>query len=319
MNKKKVPHGSARGSAKGGIGANLTPTELEVLTLLTKEFLTVQKAAIRRNCTPRAIRKIRQKLKNKGYLSLDNKVPQQVPQTGGPSRPSEPIRLHAEHFSINVLWCDERYRKKVKSGVSQFMLEGHTVICYRNKLEVYSNRDFWGSTPDAAKVKSLSYWAKFFVRLESSVNCILVKNGSQNISLVRAEYAEVGNELARKALVEREKVRVVGEDGKTWLLIDNSFKFEELEAVHRSRSKDDMQNVVQPFFNDLRSGGDNVLLPQRSSEVLLALQESVLHTQKQLQSLIESQRTILMLQGLKPPKEPELDSDDDGSLPSYFG
>jgi len=274
--KHKVPFSKKRGSALGsvlggcmGVGAKLTPAETDVLYLLSNEFLTVKQASIRRKCTPRAIRKIRQKLKDKGVFGM---VPHMVPKIGGPSSPaelfSEKIRLHAEHFSINILWCDDRYRSKVKGGSFQFMDDGNTVICYRNKLEVYSNKDFWGYDPNAAKVKSLHYWAKFFTRLESKVNCNLIKDGSQNVTLIRAEYAEVGNELAKTALVEHEKVRVVGDDGKVWLLIDNSFNFKELEAVHRFKSKDDMQNVVQPFFNDLRAAKGDILLPRQADKMI---------------------------------------------------
>jgi DNA-binding CsgD family transcriptional regulator len=257
-----VHKGSQKGSQKGSLlqhgSPKLTVAEKDVLHLLTKEFLTVSQIAVKRSTTTRAVYKIRKGLIEKGILSIVNQAifPQEmkVHKKGGHS--SEPvnhfIRLHGEQYHIKIISCDDRYRQLISQGNKRIELDGQVVFCYRNSVEIYSNLSFFGKTPGECDSKSLSYWTHFFVRLEQSIKCILMKRDHMNISRVKAEYAETDNELAKTAIKEHDKVRVVGSDGKVWLLIDNSFGFKECETVHPKESKQDMQDVVQPFFNDLR-------------------------------------------------------------------
>ena len=288
----KVPQG---GSQSGGMEPSLSTVQEEILHLLAEDFLTVRQVAMRRNTTVRAVHKVRQKLIEKGFLGV---VPRRVLKTGGPSEHGENlggrIRLHAEHFNIKIIMVDERYRSKVKKGVFQFSIDGNTVRCYRDSLDVYSNLSFFGETPGVADSRAMNYWTRFFTRLESELKLVLVKPRSQNIMRVRAEYADMNNELAGQALKEHEKVRVVGDDGKVWLVIDNSFSLKELETVHRTRSAADMAEVVQPFFNDLRGAGGNVLLPQATSELIFKIEQSIQALNKNV-----SEIALLQAQSIK--------------------
>jgi DNA-binding CsgD family transcriptional regulator len=252
-----VHKGSLKVSLSGGSPPKLTSAESEVLYLLTKEFLTVQQVAIRRKTTTRAVYNIRKRLIEKGVLNIVNQaispVEIKVHKTGGVSNEYEhPIRLHGEQYHIKIIQCDDRYRKLVSQGSKKIEIEGNTIMCYRNTVEIYSNSSFFGKSPNECDSKALSYWSRFIVRLEQEIKCILMKRSHMNISRVKAEYAETNNEIAKTAIKEHDKVRVVGEDGKVWLIVDNSFNFNECETVHPKNSKQDMQDTVQPFFNDLR-------------------------------------------------------------------
>lgn len=258
-----------KGSHLGGDGPKLSPVDQEVLFLLAHEKLTPGQAAIRKNVSKSAIYKVRRKLIKMGVINVVNDV---VQKEGGHLNPgvNHQIRLHNEQYHIKIAWCDDKYIKRCREGSCRLMIDGQTVMLYRNVIEVYSNKSFYGKDPDDADFKAVSYWLHFFTRLEHSTNTILVKREKQNITRVRAEYAETGNELATQAIKEHEKVRVCGQDGKTWLIIDNSFGFNELETVHPNESKLDMKNTVQPFFNDLR---DNFEEAPRMSQILNAIQQ----------------------------------------------
>lgn len=234
---------------------DLTKTEKEVLFLFTEEFLTEKQVAIRRQTSQQSVNKIKKKLINKGVMSPNfSKVVKTDPTLHNPKEINNQIRLHGEHFVLNIIWKDKRYKDKIGGIVD---IDGHSIKLHNNNVEVYSNVSFFGETPSVCDSKALKYWGALFNKLQDKFKIILVKRGSENIFRVRAEYAEVGNELAKKCLNESQKIRVTGDDGKIWLIVDNSFNFNELETTHPKRSKFDMEAVVQPFFNDLR---DNELV-----------------------------------------------------------
>lgn len=273
---KKVPK---KGLKLQGQQPQLTPLEKEILYYLTQEFLTVEQIATRRGTSKNAIYKVRKKLLSYGLINKANiatsTVVNEVEKKGGHSKQplKNQIRLHAEQYHLNLIWCDGKYRELTKGGVHRFSLDDNTIMCYRNSIEVYSNSSFFGLTPAEADSKAMNYWTRLFSKLETKLKVVLVKQGSLNITRVRAEFAETNNELAKSALKEHQKIRITGDDNKTWLIVDNSFNLSECETVHPTGSKHDMQSVVQPFFNDLRN--NTSLLPSQ-------LSKAVLDTQRQL-------------------------------------
>lgn len=320
---KKVHKGSQKGSQKGSLSQRgtpkLTPAERDVLHLITQQFLTVPQVAIKRKSSKRAVYAIRKRLIEKGVLTIVNQAisPQEtkVHKTGGVSCEgvNHSVRLHGEQYHIKLIACDDRYRKMISDGNKRIELDGQVVFCYRNSLDIYSNISFFGKTPGECDSKSLSYWTHFIVRLEQRVKAILMKKEHTNISRVKAEYAETDNELAKNAIKEHDKVRVVGSDGKVWLLIDNSFGFKECETVHPKDSKQDMQDVVQPFFNDLR---ENEYIP------LSEISKSLAMVSKQIHDLTHAVKANAMsvnsmLEMMKPSEDkfPKQET----KLPDYLG
>lgn len=104
--------------------------------------------------------------------------------------------------------------------------------------------------------------------------------GKYQLRLVKQHYADPNNILARRMEEEGQKLHLIGEDGKTWLLIDCSTGLPELECVHPSEAVRDMDEVVMAFFKDLR------LHPVLPGEIL-AMQQAALSHVMALSKLIE--------------------------------
>ena len=69
------------------------------------------------------------------------------------------------------------------------------------------------------------------------------------------------------------------EDHKLWFTIDNSLNLHEAETQHPKTAKHDMQEVVRPFFNDMR---DHYLATGEALTMtgLLKINEGILKGQK---------------------------------------
>lgn len=255
MAKKKgsfpVENGSFCGSKLGGDSPKLTPTQKDILHKLTRDFMTPKQISIVRNCSVRAVNKQIQKLKEMGII---NRWFQEVPKIRGTQEPSSSgnIRLHGQEFNIKIRGKDHRYdTTRKKSNV--IYVDGNRIHLYRNSLEIYSYQMFYGESAHSATIKSFNYWDRFFRRLESELNVILLKDKYQNIKLVKHHYAEVENELAQDMNIQKDRIRIFArEDGKLWFEIDNSFHLNEAEFTHSDTAEQDTDNIVS-HFNDLRN------------------------------------------------------------------
>lgn len=259
---KKVVKGCKKDCKTGHDGEKLTKTEAEILYLLTEEKLTEQQASIRRGCSQQAINRHKQNLIRKGFMTP---FFSKVVKSEGCLQHNNQIRLHGEHFVLKPIWKGKPYKTHIGRTI---YIDGNCVKVHMNSIEVYSNVSFFGETPSIADSKSQRYWLRFFNRLQNDLRCILMKDRSQNITRVRSEYAETNNEFAKKFYKENEKVRITGEDGKIWLVFDNSFGFHEMETTHPKNSKFDMEVIMQPFVNDLRKIGQEQGSVPRISDIL---------------------------------------------------
>ncbi len=253
----------------GELHEPLTKTEREVLHLLTREFLTPAAIARRRKVSQAAVSKVVTNLRKKGVLSKANTTPINNNQTSRANR----IRLHGERYRV-VLLSSSREYEVLRRRSNSVMFKGNRVVLYRDSLMVYSFQSFFGVDPSACEAVAGSYWWRFFTRLESFLKVRLLKEGSANVKQVFFHFAEVGNELAAD-IRRRVKgtVRVFGSrDGKEWLLFDDSERLDECETTRPPTvvpsARDDMADVIQPFFNDLRDNKGAVLLPSEIAGTL---------------------------------------------------
>ena len=90
-------------------------------------------------------------------------------------------------------------------------------------------------------------------KLESLLNFSFATRGKYKLNLLKQEYGNINNELAKSYNVSEDKLAVYGEDGKQWLLIDNSFSLAELETVHPVTADKDMDECIVPFFNSIKN------------------------------------------------------------------
>lgn len=247
---------------------SLTKTEKEVLYLLTQEFLSVKKIAIRRGVSARSVRYIIRALKEKGAIDARGNILPFFRCTPEGSGRFNQIRLHGQEFNIKLIYKDKRY-KELQEKANILTIDGNTIRLYRDSIEVYGTKSFYGDTAHAVTAKAFMYWNRFFSRLEEELKIIIVKHRYQNIRLVQAHYAEINNELAKDMEYKADRIRIyTKEDGKLWFLIDNSFNLHEAEAVHPSTSLQDIEAVTE-HFNDIRENR-----PPTLTQIMQILKES---------------------------------------------
>jgi len=243
---------TSKGCFSGEEVPGMTRAESEVYLLLTRERMTPAKIANRRGKSRQSTYKIIKKLKEKGFLKLGlQKVDKSRGTPSNKVDKSKKIRLHGQEFNLRILWKDGRY-SSAKKKANFLNVDGNSIKLYNDSLEVYSGRSFWGFDARDSTSQSLKYWIKIFARLENDLNILLLKDRSQNIKLVKAHYAEVDSEIAKDYELKNERLSVkAAEDGKLWLIVDNSFNLRELETVHPQTSQNDMVKV-QKQVNDWR-------------------------------------------------------------------
>ena len=230
---------------KGGL-SKLTPTESEVLHLITEEFLTPKKVAIRRGCSIGNINNIIVKLKKKGYLKGGCK---KVANFEGTLQPSG-CRLHGEVYKIVILDKGQNHEKNIGLKLD---LDNNKIHVHKDSILIYSNKSFFGEDAVSATQKACKYWDRIIARLENDLHLILSKPRSQNIHRVKQEYANIRNGLAKSCNKTGEKIKIRNKgDGKVWFMIDNSFNLHEAETPHPKDAETDMQDIAEPFFNDLK-------------------------------------------------------------------
>jgi len=114
--------------------------------------------------------------------------------------------------------------------------------------------------------------------------------------------------------MNEEKVRIrlySTEDNKLWFEIDNSFNLNEAETVHKETAQQDMQNIVQPFFNDLRDNfSGDVPTVSKILGLITNLTEQSLETAKDLNAVVK----LMGLSNTEPKENIEDDFEAD-----YFG
>jgi len=295
-----------KGTKLGGC-SQLTNTQREVLRLLTQEYLIPPKVANIRGTTLKAVYKTIKILEKKGIYNHKTKKVQNADHTP-PNKNTQKIRLHGQHFTINLLKKSNEY-EKIKEKSNMFKIDDNTIKLHNTSIEVYSNNSFMGSTTKEATENSLKYWYRLFMRLEHDLKILIVKDRATNIKLVQNHYAETNNELAKDLNKKKEYIRIYArEDGKMWFEIDNSFNLNEAETTHPQTAEKDMRNIIQPFFNDLRN--NKVLLPSELNEALLT-------TQKQINEIGAGLNTVIKL--ITPHEQPKTEDIEKKYILDYIG
>lgn len=286
---------------------NVTQTEQEILELLTKEFLTPKQVSIRRGTSVQAVYIIRNRLKRKGLL---NKAYKELTKNQ-PTMKGQ--RLHGQEFNIKVVYKGVKFKGKVGKTIR---VDGNTVRVYRNSVEVYSGHSFYADDEWKAFSDSLKYWWRFFVRLENDLDCILVKERVQNITGVCQHFGELGNELAEDSNRKDRKVRIYSSRGCLWALADRSWNVDEFETVHPETSKEDMGDVIRPFFNDLRENRPGTISDLK--RLFVDLTSVVLESAKINKDTAAGLNAVVNVLRSQMPKREE-GVDDRKDKPRYFG
>lgn len=289
----------------GNVHKKLSKKEREIFKLL-KEGLTQSKISKLLGCSRQNVSNYVSKLRSLGLIDNYNLCTQKAQvDKGGCPKVVNKIRLHNEHWVITFTGSKPNKYNDHYLG-KRVTIESNVVVYNKNNIEIYSNNSFYASSPSKAEAMSLNYWFKFIRRLERNLNCVLIKDKYLNIKRVNSHYAETGSTPSKLFKKENQSVRIVGEDGKTTFVFDDSFNLAESEAVHPVTSKFDMENVFQPFMSDLRTQvtktnesvkisdliklmGSLAIENKQMKEEVLLLTKSVIQTQEQLKLFIQSQ------------------------------
>jgi DNA-binding CsgD family transcriptional regulator len=247
-------------------GFALTETESEVLSLITEEFLTPKQIQIARDCSKQAFYKIRRNLIKKGAINSGN---QKVYFEGGSSQPSHQ-RLHGQQFRIRLISKSIKYQEILNKS-NMIQIDGNTIRLYKDILEIYSNKSFFGANEQEATYKSLIYWKSFIVGLENEFGVILQKPRTQNIKIVKQHYAETNSQLAKESQKSGKEIKVYSkDDGKLAVIMDNSFNLNERECIHPSHNKIHSEAITKQVSDFIENN------PPTNSELANFIKESAI-------------------------------------------
>jgi len=261
---------------------NLSKHQREILNMLTIDYETPKRIALRRKTSVQAVYKTINKLIEKGYITRGFKRGLKKIQSTKPFKPIKSlktyIRLHGMEWNIKIIYKSRFYNKLPKNKI--IFIDDNTIRLYKNSIEVYSNENLKFEAEDEQRATALSfnYWQKIFNRLENKLKILIIKEGYHNINLVNSHYAEVNNELAKEYNEKKVKLKVFSTDeGKLWFEIDHSWNLNEAESKHPITSKPDMTKV-KAVFNDIRDN-ENIYLPSQATKLISNIIKAQQHEQ----------------------------------------
>lgn len=239
--------------------ASLSPEQREILTMLTKDFETPKRIALRRKTSHAAVYKIIRKLRKKGHLTRGFIRGLKNYDRGNPPKGLLPmenlIRLHGQQFKIRILESSDYYKNLLKHK-SLIFSDGNPVNLFKESIIVSCNelRDFREKTPDLCVSYASAYWNRIFFQLQDRLRITIIKGQNTHIKQFNGHFSELDNELSQDCNQKKASIKIRGEgDNLVWLIADKSWNINELETVHPKEAQADMQEAVQPFFNSLRT------------------------------------------------------------------
>lgn len=143
-----------------------------------------------------------------------------------------------------------------KGCTQRIMFKGCKVWLSSKSLVIYFPKDlsFLGNTAADTEGRAFFEVVELLKGLDSLFNTSFKVNSKYQIKIFGKHQSDVGNGLAKLYTRDHRSIKVHNADG-LWLLIDDSFNLSELETVGVSGTNDstkDMDDVVKPFFNDLK-------------------------------------------------------------------
>ena len=233
----------------------LSQTQQEVLYYLTVDNLTPIQIQKKRKTSIQAVRKTINKLRDKGLINKLNRPNVEVVDIATPyskdeggyslSHPKGSLkifRLHGQNMSIKILKISKAFLK-VLNTITQKNIKGNTIQIYRNKLVIYSRTSFYADDVDECFRASDIYWTQFFRILENELGVMLINGKYTSIYQFRCHIAKTNDPLAKKVIKKKLKYEVRDDLGRLRLLIDNSKKLFEKEAVESRLCQDDIKRI----------------------------------------------------------------------------
>jgi len=234
---------------------NLSQVQLEILSYLVVDERTPIQIKKKRKTSIQAVRKIISKLRAKGLINKFNRPNIDVVEMATPyskdeggystSHPHDSLkkyRLHGQNMTIKILKTSKQYWK-ILTKLTQKTIKHNTIQLYRNKLVVYSNTFFYSDDVDDCFRKSDAYWTQFFRIIENELGITIINGKYTSIYQFRCHIGKVGDSLAQQVIKKKLKYEVVDDLGRVRLIIDNSKRLFEKEAVDNRLCQDDMRRI----------------------------------------------------------------------------
>ena len=236
-----------------GATAKLTNAQQETLRLLRLYDWDIKKVAQRRGVSTQSIYQIIRRIEQKGFISRAENFKHFC--EGTPEN-CKHFRVHGLQYIIQIIYKSQNYANEYKPGI-QYKVDGNTILLHKNSISIFSDpeKSFIGKDEGAALQESLNYMSSIIRRIEVKYNLLLLKPGYDSVRLCKFHIGHLDNEIAKDKAYKYNKLRIKGIDGKTWLLIDNSFNLDELELVHPTEALQD-SDKVKTFLNALRENKD---------------------------------------------------------------
>lgn len=167
------------------------------------------------------------------------------------------VRIPSERF-INweerhiVLEARDIPYKEIPQGQRIEVGDVKKVWITNKSLVYYLPYSWYGDTAPEVAEKILQDVIGLVMRTEKMLGIDNLKiNGYYRIKFSRQHYSLIRNGLAKLYNKDPRRKLQVRDEGGLWLLIDNSYNLEELEAVHPETAQEDNKHV-QDFFNSLK-------------------------------------------------------------------
>lgn len=245
-----------KGVERGFKMTALSLEQNEILNYITKDFMTPSQIAKKRDTSLNAVYKTIQKLKKKGYLKGVEKgglIRGGSYTVATPQRPASKLfRLHAQSFTIKIIEATTFYQKYLKKK-NRDLLENNSILLYDDSIVIYYNKDFWGDSVDECLRLSLAFTDQFITKIENTFKVLLRTRSKCDIREFKGEIAKIDDPVAREFNLKKEKLRIYDEFGELRLIVDNSFKFDELETVHQKHYSTDMKSIESKWLDLIKT------------------------------------------------------------------
>jgi SUMO ligase MMS21 Smc5/6 complex component len=184
------------------------------------------------------------------------------------------IRGHGFRFTVKIptipRWNQRHIFLEKKNIPYKTIPQGQRIIlknfkiwlCKDSLVIIFpTNLSFIGESAEQTEFTAIKNLKAILIKLENLFSINLKINKSWQFRVSNHHFSYIRNELAIMYNQEKKKMQCYDDKGKLWLLIDNSFNLHETETINKETAVADMDNIVKPFFNNLRDNAGNIPLP----------------------------------------------------------
>ena len=130
---------------------------------------------------------------------------------------------------------------------------------------IYDNKSYLSDTAKGSKSYALYHLERYINQLEGLFKTSLRINGKYKFQVDRNHYSRLNCMLAKQFRKDGTRIKVYDNNGELWLITDYSLNIDETETVNKKTATKDMDNVINPFLNDLKD--NRHLLPSQELDM----------------------------------------------------